>query len=66
MGRALTNVARHAVGCAVEASFRRKAGSVVLLVLDNGRGMPEDADVNGHRAGRTGETEVRLEVPTQN
>jgi two-component system sensor histidine kinase UhpB len=44
----LTNVARHAGASAVEVSLQPGAGSVVLRVSDNGRGIGENADVNGH------------------
>ena len=44
----LTNVARHAGASAVEVSLQPGAGSVVLRVSDNGRGIPENADMNGH------------------
>jgi two-component system, NarL family, sensor histidine kinase UhpB len=44
----LTNVARHAGASAVEVSLEAGASSVVLRVSDNGRGIPENADVNGH------------------
>jgi two-component system sensor histidine kinase UhpB len=44
----LTNVARHAGASAVEVSLQPGAGSVVLRVSDDGRGIPENADVNGH------------------
>jgi two-component system sensor histidine kinase UhpB len=44
----LTNVARHAGASAVEVSLQPGVGSVVLRVSDNGRGISENADVNGH------------------
>jgi two-component system sensor histidine kinase UhpB len=43
----LTNVARHANASAVEMMLETGAGSVVLRVADDGRGMPEGARVNG-------------------
>ena len=44
----LTNVARHAAASTVEVSLRPGAGSVVLRVSDDGRGIGENGDVNGH------------------
>lgn len=44
----LTNVARHSGASAVEVSLQPGVGSVVLRVCDDGRGIPENADVNGH------------------
>ncbi len=44
----LTNVARHAGASAVEVSLRPGADSVVLVVSDDGRGIAENADMNGH------------------
>jgi two-component system, NarL family, sensor histidine kinase UhpB len=44
----LTNVARHSGASAVEVSRQPGVGSVVLRVCDDGRGIPENADVNGH------------------
>jgi two-component system sensor histidine kinase UhpB len=44
----LTNVARHADASAVEVSLQPGVGSVVLRVSDDGRGIPENADMNGH------------------
>jgi two-component system sensor histidine kinase UhpB len=44
----LTNVARHARASAVDVSLQPGVGSVVLRVSDNGRGIAEDVDVNGH------------------
>jgi two-component system sensor histidine kinase UhpB len=44
----LTNVARHAGASVVEVSLQPGAESVVLRVSDNGRGIRENADVNGH------------------
>jgi two-component system, NarL family, sensor histidine kinase UhpB len=43
----LTNAARHANASAVEMMLETGAGSVVLRVADDGRGMPEGARVNG-------------------
>jgi two-component system sensor histidine kinase UhpB len=44
----LTNVARHADATAVEVSLQPGVESVVLRVSDDGRGIPENADMNGH------------------
>ena len=45
----LTNVARHAQASRVEVALERGAGSVVLRVVDDGRGMAEAAAAaNGH------------------
>jgi two-component system, NarL family, sensor histidine kinase UhpB len=44
----LTNVARHAQASRVEVALEPGAGSVVLRVVDDGRGMDETAAVNGH------------------
>jgi two-component system, NarL family, sensor histidine kinase UhpB len=44
----LTNVARHAAASEVELTLEPGAGSVVLRVADNGRGMGETAAGNGH------------------
>jgi two-component system, NarL family, sensor histidine kinase UhpB len=44
----LTNVARHAHASRVELELEPGAGSVVLRVLDDGRGIDETAAVNGH------------------
>jgi two-component system sensor histidine kinase UhpB len=44
----LTNVARHAGASAVDLSLQPGVGSVVLRVSDDGRGIPENARVNGH------------------
>ncbi|HYZ78392.1 MAG TPA: sensor histidine kinase [Gaiellaceae bacterium] len=43
----LTNVARHAQASRVEVTLEPGAGSVVLRVVDDGRGMDETAAVNG-------------------
>jgi two-component system sensor histidine kinase UhpB len=43
----LTNVARHAQASRVEVELEPGAGSVVLRVVDDGRGMDETAAVNG-------------------
>jgi two-component system, NarL family, sensor histidine kinase UhpB len=43
----LTNVARHAQASRVELALERGAGSVVLRVVDDGRGM-DAAAANGH------------------
>ena len=44
----LTNVARHAGASWVELALEAGAGSVVLRVVDDGRGMDEAAALNGH------------------
>jgi two-component system, NarL family, sensor histidine kinase UhpB len=45
----LTNVARHAEASRVEMELQRGADSVVLRVVDDGRGLPEStASSNGH------------------
>jgi two-component system sensor histidine kinase UhpB len=44
----LTNVARHAHASRVEVALEPGAGSVVLRVVDDGRGIDEAAAVNGH------------------
>jgi two-component system, NarL family, sensor histidine kinase UhpB len=44
----LTNVARHAGATQVELALEPGAGSVVLCVSDDGRGMSEAAASNGH------------------
>jgi signal transduction histidine kinase len=38
---ALTNVARHAAATRVDISLREEAGSLVLAVVDNGKGIPD-------------------------
>src|SRR5437867_3503986 len=44
----LTNVARHAEASRVELALEAGAGSVVLRVVDDGRGIDETVTVNGH------------------
>jgi two-component system sensor histidine kinase UhpB len=44
----LTNIARHAQASRVEVVLEAGAGSVVLRIVDDGRGMDESAAVNGH------------------
>lgn len=44
----LTNVARHAHATRVEVALEKGAGSVVLRVVDDGRGIEEAVAVNGH------------------
>jgi two-component system, NarL family, sensor histidine kinase UhpB len=44
----LTNVARHADASVVELALEPGANSVVLRVVDDGRGMAETATLNGH------------------
>jgi two-component system sensor histidine kinase UhpB len=43
----LTNIARHAQASRVELTLEPGPGSVVLRVIDNGRGMTEAASLNG-------------------
>jgi two-component system, NarL family, sensor histidine kinase UhpB len=44
----LTNVARHAHASRVQVSLDHGAGSVVLRVVDDGRGFGQPASMNGH------------------
>jgi two-component system sensor histidine kinase UhpB len=44
----LTNVARHAHASLVELALEPGAGSVVLRVVDDGRGLVDTAVLNGH------------------
>ena len=44
----LTNVARHAQASRVEVALEAGAGSVVLRVVDDGRGIDDTAALNGH------------------
>lgn len=44
----LTNVARHAHASQVDLALEPGAGSVILRVIDDGRGMDEPAAQNGH------------------
>ena len=44
----LTNAARHAAATRVELALEPGPGSVVLRVVDDGRGMDEAAALNGH------------------
>ncbi|HEY3543240.1 MAG TPA: sensor histidine kinase [Gaiellaceae bacterium] len=58
----LTNVARHAAASRVDVELHPGADSVVLRVVDNGHGLPEDAaTLNGH-AGIRGMRERALLV----
>jgi two-component system sensor histidine kinase UhpB len=58
----LTNVARHAKASRVEVALQPGVESVVLRVVDNGRGLPETAgSLNGH-AGLRGMRERALLV----
>ena len=58
----LTNVARHARASRVEVELEPGADSVVLRVIDDGCGLPEERDVlNGH-AGIRGMRERALLV----
>ena len=77
---ALTNVLRHAHATEVYVALRRKDGEVVLMVSDNGRGLPAGADRRGFAGtarasdgdqrrpeiapGAGGGTDVVLHVPT--
>jgi len=77
---ALTNVLRHAHATEVYVGLRREDGQVVLLVSDNGRGLPAGVDRRGFRGLREramvisaeleiapaagGGTDVVLRVPT--
>lgn len=49
---ALTNVLRHAAATDVLVELRKDASSVVLEVVDNGRGLPADAEERGMRGMR--------------
>jgi two-component system, NarL family, sensor histidine kinase UhpB len=76
---ALTNVLRHAHASEVYVALRREDGQVVLMVSDNGRGLPAGADKRGFRGlreramvvsaeleiaeGAGGGTDVVLRVP---
>jgi two-component system sensor histidine kinase UhpB len=44
----LTNVARHAGASRVEVTLEAGADSVVLRIVDDGRGLVENAPLNGH------------------
>ena len=44
----LTNVARHAQASRVEVALEPGVGSVVLRVVDDGRGLRDGAGLNGH------------------
>ncbi len=44
----LTNIARHAHAHRVEVSLQRGAESVVLRIVDDGRGFDRTASMNGH------------------
>jgi two-component system sensor histidine kinase UhpB len=44
----LTNVARHADASRVELALEAGGDSIVLRVIDDGRGMDERAALNGH------------------
>jgi len=57
----LTNVARHAQASQVEVVLEPGAGSVVLRVVDNGRGVDETAALNG-RGGLRGMREQAVLV----
>lgn len=49
---ALTNVARHAGAASVELRLTPRGGEVVLVVADDGRGVPRGADGTGLRGMR--------------
>jgi two-component system sensor histidine kinase UhpB len=57
----LTNVARHAGATRVELSLEPGPGSVVLRIVDDGRGMPDAVSLNG-RGGLRGMRERALLV----
>jgi len=77
----LTNIARHAGATAVDVSLEHGNNTVVLRVVDNGRGLDGDPEGGGLRgireralivggavaikAGPDGGVEVRLEVPAR-
>ena len=57
---ALTNVARHANATRVNISLREKAGSLILVVRDNGKGITETATFNPKSLGLLGMRERAL------
>jgi two-component system, NarL family, sensor histidine kinase UhpB len=58
----LTNVARHAEAARVEIALQAGADSVVLRVVDNGRGLPETAATANGQSGLRGMRERALLV----
>jgi two-component system sensor histidine kinase UhpB len=58
----LTNVARHAQASEVEVALQPGVGSVVLRVVDNGRGLPATAERRNGHAGLHGMRERALLV----
>jgi two-component system, NarL family, sensor histidine kinase UhpB len=58
----LTNVARHAAAARVEIALQAGADSVVLRVVDDGRGLPETAPHANGQAGLRGMRERALLV----
>jgi two-component system sensor histidine kinase UhpB len=58
----LTNVARHAQASEVEVALQPGVGSVVLRVVDNGRGLPATAERRNGNAGLDGMRERALLV----
>jgi two-component system, NarL family, sensor histidine kinase UhpB len=58
----MTNVARHADASHVRIALERGAGSVVLHVVDDGRGFVEDSERDGHGGGLRGMRERALQV----
>ena len=58
----LTNVLRHAHATYVHVQIRREAGSFVLDVKDNGRGITEDEQLGGRSLGLLGMRERALLV----
>jgi PAS domain S-box-containing protein len=59
---ALTNVARHAHATRVRIIVREEAGTLVLTVADNGRGIPEPERTNRTSLGLLGMRERALQV----
>ena len=59
---ALTNVLRHAAATEVVVELRRDEQSVVLEVVDNGRGLPADATERGMRGMRERATVIDAEL----
>jgi signal transduction histidine kinase len=57
---ALTNVARHSRATKVEASIKKDAKGLVLMVRDNGRGIPEEEVVRSKSLGLVGMRERAL------
>ncbi len=57
---ALTNVARHSRATKVEASIKKDAKGLVLMVRDNGQGIPEEEVVRSKSLGLVGMRERAL------